>query len=148
MRRSRMTVPYAVAFVLAMIAWARTPMDAQRPTIPYATEVFYLWPADGLWYPAETIHSDGVNTWWEFPHTGVPEVFVVVLDGCEINDRIWVKAAATTNMHVRIRVGPWFRRQEDGLPFRNVIDPNALPCQRDVLRLSSARINTRLGGPE
>ena len=92
------------------------------------------WTSDGRSGPGKAA-ADGANDsgmfWFFNPDNW--EVLIKVLDGCALNDHVWVFAASATDLGYSIRVTDTmtrvFReyRKEDGLPADAITDSRAFP---------------------
>lgn len=77
--------------------------------------------------------TDQSGAFWFFAAANL-EIFVKLLDGCEINDRYWVFASGLTNVEVDLRVEDLVSgaiktyHNPLGQPYEPALDTLALPC--------------------
>ncbi|HVS63119.1 MAG TPA: hypothetical protein VMT85_06395 [Thermoanaerobaculia bacterium] len=81
--------------------------------------------------------DDQSGAFWFFEPDN-PELFVKVLDGCEVNGRYWIFIAGLTNVEVSVAV---FDQRNDYVPvygnplgrtFETVLDTEGFPCESVV----------------
>lgn len=103
--------------------------------------------ADGTEGPghARPMSSDS-GTFWFFDRDN-REVIVKVLDGCGVNDHVWVFAAGLTDVGVRLVVTDMKEqrsRQYDtvaGRPFSPVLDTSAFACDQSSMGKESTTVD-------